>query len=195
MNLLHQRGRKHFLLCKGGKILTNQVGNGGYAALSEQLFQFGNIQRILRCVVGTELVSFQNQFAAAGNVLAVALLHGFALGGCGVPGNAVGHIAGYFAPQAAAAKLDQAAAALGYNIRRQAAVQPGQAEVHILPQKVEYMGGGILTQKFRGEVTERIAEQFRFPAGIVSRLRSGDQYHVDGLEGIHRKAQVLEALV
>ena len=65
MNLLHQRGRKHFLLCKGGKILTNQVGNGGYAALSEQLFQFGNIQRILRCVVGTELVSFQNQFAAA----------------------------------------------------------------------------------------------------------------------------------
>lgn len=143
VNLLHQRGRKHFLLCKGGKILTNQVGNGGYAALSEQLFQFGNIQRILRCVVGTELVSFQNQFAAAGNVLAVALLHGFALGGCGVPGNAVGHIAGYFAPQAAAAKLDQAAAALGYNIRRQAAVQPGQAEVHILPQKVEYMGGGI----------------------------------------------------
>ena len=120
VNLLHQRGRKHFLLCKGGKILTNQVGNGGYAALSEQLFQFGNIQRILRCVVGTELVSFQNQFAAAGNVLAVALLHGFALGGCGVPGNAVGHIAGYFAPQAAAAKLDQAAAALGYNIRRQA---------------------------------------------------------------------------
>ena len=67
--------------------------------------------------------------------------------------------------------------------------------MHILPQKVEYMGGGILTQKFRGEVTERIAEQFRFPAGIVSRLRSGDQYHVDGLEGIHRKAQVLEALV
>ena len=43
VNLLHQRGRKHFLLRKGGKILTNQVGDGGYAALSEQLFQFGNM--------------------------------------------------------------------------------------------------------------------------------------------------------